>query len=177
MGLWSCALRVSSSRSPASARYPGAYILPSSAGTWLRYCFHIIGLLTLFSQYAAVKVYDYHPPMPLPDPEAPDQSLGDCAICMDAIHVDPSLRHHSNEKDDWDVKATGTSAAKHKGRGGGAGGIILNAVQGVGGAVARKNYSLAPCHHLFVSFDLSQLCRPLLTRCTFSILIVLRRYA
>lgn len=30
-------------------------------------------------------VYDYHPALPMPDPEAPEQSLGDCSICMDAI--------------------------------------------------------------------------------------------
>ncbi|KZS94573.1 hypothetical protein SISNIDRAFT_409713 [Sistotremastrum niveocremeum HHB9708] len=35
--------------------------------------------------------YDYHPVMPLPDIEAPEQSLGDCAICMDAILVHPEI--------------------------------------------------------------------------------------
>ncbi|KZV98735.1 hypothetical protein EXIGLDRAFT_727063 [Exidia glandulosa HHB12029] len=29
--------------------------------------------------------YDYHPLLPQPDSEAPEQSLGDCSICMDAI--------------------------------------------------------------------------------------------
>ncbi|KAJ7155449.1 hypothetical protein C8R43DRAFT_884617 [Mycena crocata] len=101
-------------------------------------------------RYAAVKIYNYHPAMPLPDNdlESPDQSLGDCAICMDAIHVDPSLRRRPtslDDKSDWEKKGT----SKRKPRGGTAGGI-LNAVQiGVGSATARKNYSLAPCHHLF----------------------------
>ncbi|KAJ7115923.1 hypothetical protein C8R44DRAFT_880324 [Mycena epipterygia] len=100
-------------------------------------------------RYAAVKTYDYHPVMPLPtdDPESPDQSLGDCAICMDAIHVDPLLRRRPtslDDKSDWEK-----TASKRKTRSGTAGGI-LNAVQmGVGSATARKNYSLAPCHHLF----------------------------
>ncbi|KAF7356630.1 RING-type domain-containing protein [Mycena venus] len=102
-------------------------------------------------QYAAVKIYDYHPVMPYAnDPESPDQSLGDCAICMDAIYVDPSLRRRPTSldgKSDWEKSsATGTSKRKTKGTAGG----ILNAVQmGVGSATARKNYSLAPCHHLF----------------------------
>ncbi|KAL4250477.1 hypothetical protein ABKN59_006994 [Abortiporus biennis] len=70
--------------------------------------------------------YDYHPPMPLPDPESPEQSLGDCAICMDAILVDPSLRD--------DKKSEGGGIlGKHR----------------LWGQGARKTYSLAPCHHLF----------------------------
>ncbi|KAI0793636.1 hypothetical protein C8Q74DRAFT_1243576 [Fomes fomentarius] len=54
---------------------------------------------------ARVQSYDYHPPLPLPDPEAPDQTLGDCAICMDAIVVDPSARHRhmrSQSGDGWE---------------------------------------------------------------------------
>jgi hypothetical protein len=102
-------------------------------------------------QYAATKMYDYHPVMSAPnDSESPDQSLGDCAICMDAIYIDPSLRRRTSldGKSEWVAKGT----SKRKAKGGSAGGI-LNAVQmGVGSATARKNYSLAPCHHLFVSF-------------------------
>ena len=78
-----------------------------------------------------VETYDYHPPMPLPDAESPEKSLGDCAICMDAIIVDPALRQHVDEKTD------GHSLARRTG------GLLA---QG-----ARKSYSLAPCHHLFVS--------------------------
>jgi len=106
-------------------------------------------------QFAAIKTYDYHPPMPLPDPESPEQSLGDCAICMDAIHVDPSLRSRSkssDEKGEWDGNSKGKNRWKGKSAGAGAAGGLLNAVQmGVGGVSSRKNYSLAPCHHLFVS--------------------------
>ncbi|KAK1222123.1 hypothetical protein PQX77_015051 [Marasmius sp. AFHP31] len=110
-------------------------------------------------KFAVVKTYDYHPPMPLPDPEAPEQSLGDCAICMDAIRVDPSLRTRSDDADSgWDVKASGTSTGTTKrkssqsGRSGnviGAGGLLDAVQKGVGSAVNRKYYSLAPCHHLF----------------------------
>ena len=81
-------------------------------------------------QVAKVETYDYHPPMPLPDPEAPEQSLGDCAICMDAIAVDPALRQHADEKGDAHSIARRT------------GGLLAQN--------ARKSYSLAPCHHLFV---------------------------
>ncbi|KAF7308521.1 RING-type domain-containing protein [Mycena chlorophos] len=85
-------------------------------------------------RYAVVKAYDYHPIMPLPDddPESANQSLGDCAICMDAIYVDPSRRR----KRSLDDKSAGRSAA-----------ALLNGVQI--GANARQNYSVAPCHHIF----------------------------
>jgi hypothetical protein len=82
-------------------------------------------------QIANIETYDYQPPLPLPDPEAPEQSLGDCAICMDAITVDPALRQHVDEKGDGHGLARRT------------GGLLAQS--------ARKSYSLAPCHHLFVS--------------------------
>jgi len=82
--------------------------------------------------------------MRLPDPESPDRSLGDCAICMDAITVDSP----AGEK--------GASPAKEAAWAGtaeGQSGGILDAVHRnvVGTASMRKSYSLAPCHHLFVS--------------------------
>lgn len=78
------------------------------------------------------ETYDYHPPMPLPDPESPEQSLGDCAICMDAILVDPSSRQHRHDDNE-----KGEKGALHLG------GSLFSQ------ANARKSYSLAPCHHLF----------------------------
>ncbi|KAK0199252.1 hypothetical protein DFS33DRAFT_1262349 [Desarmillaria ectypa] len=103
------------------------------------------------AKYAVVKTYDYHPALPFPDPEAPEQSLGDCVICLDAIIIESPLlrkRRSTDEKhDDWDTRST---ASKRKIAKGIDASGILNAVQaGVGNAVARKNYSLAPCHHLF----------------------------
>lgn len=77
----------------------------------------------------SIETYDYHPPMPLPDPEAPEQSLGDCAICMDAITVDPVLRQHNDEKSEGHSLTRRTGSLLAQG--------------------ARKSYSLAPCHHLF----------------------------
>ncbi|KAG5654197.1 hypothetical protein H0H81_006230 [Sphagnurus paluster] len=82
--------------------------------------------------------------MPLPDPEAPHQSLGDCAICMDDIVVEARPRSGMSEGDSflhsgWDAEA-----------GGGKNGGLFSAMQmGIEGASARKIYSLAPCHHLF----------------------------
>lgn len=70
--------------------------------------------------------------MPTPDSEAPEQSYGDCAICMDSIAVPAEQQKRKHV--DMNVG-------------------IMSAVQlgvsasGLGG---RKNYSLAPCHHLFV---------------------------
>jgi hypothetical protein len=85
--------------------------------------------LTL-AQFAIVQAYDYHPPMPLSgnkvaDVESPEYSLGDCAICMDGIYVE------------------GDGEA-------GAGRLLSKVGRGVH-TKGRKNYSLAPCHHLFVS--------------------------
>ncbi|KAF8074721.1 hypothetical protein FPV67DRAFT_1665468 [Lyophyllum atratum] len=90
-------------------------------------------------RYVIPKTYDYHPHMPLPDTEAPEQSLGDCAICMDAIVVDARARGQGEKEKlgPWDGQGT-------------SGGGLLSAMQmGMEGAGARKVYSLAPCHHLF----------------------------
>lgn len=81
--------------------------------------------------------YDYHPSIPLPDPEAPEQTLGDCAICMDAIEVDASLRQRSGVEDEKEKERGRSSGFGRSG--------TLWAQAGV-----RKSYSLAPCHHLFV---------------------------
>lgn len=92
-------------------------------------------------------MYDYHPVLPVPDAEAPEQSLGDCAICMDAILLDSSLRRRSEDKIERQMSS---SKVNVKARTSG----FLNAMQKrmvSGGAKARKSYSLAPCHHLFVS--------------------------
>jgi hypothetical protein len=82
--------------------------------------------------------------MQLPDPESPERSLGDCAICMDAIIVDQS----AGDK--------GTPASKDaawagavEGHSSGIFSVVHRNV--VGTANMRKSYSLAPCHHLFVS--------------------------
>lgn len=91
-------------------------------------------------QFIKAQPYDYHPPMPLPDPESPEQALGDCAICMDAIVLEGSQRRRKSA-DEWGDHSIASG-----------GGGLLNAVQmGVGASGGRKNYSLAPCHHLFVS--------------------------
>ncbi|KAF8840833.1 hypothetical protein BDN67DRAFT_950901 [Paxillus ammoniavirescens] len=72
-------------------------------------------------RFATTQTYNYHPPLPLSvsDPESPDQSLGDCSICMEPIHADDP-RHLQQ--------------------------VASGLLQKVGG---RKNYSMAPCHHLF----------------------------
>ncbi|KAH0582574.1 hypothetical protein H2248_010506 [Termitomyces sp. 'cryptogamus'] len=90
-------------------------------------------------QFLQVKMYDYHPSLPIPDSEAPEQSLGDCAICMDAIIVDSRGRSAASEKE-WDTE--GESGSKGAG--------LLSGLQmGIEGAGARRIYSLAPCSHLF----------------------------
>ncbi|KAH9855277.1 hypothetical protein C2E23DRAFT_815072 [Lenzites betulinus] len=92
---------------------------------------HVHPAFFLPKRMSRVQTYDYHPSLPLPDPEAPEQTLGDCAICMDAILVDPSLRRSKS------------SDGKERPVVSRAGGLL-----GKVGA-ARKTYSLAPCHHLF----------------------------
>lgn len=112
-----------------------------------------------------MKTYNYHPALPLPDPEAPEKSLGDCVICLDAILIESPLlrkRKSTDEKhDDWDTRSITSKRKIPKGIDASG---ILNAVQaGVGSAVAKKNYSLAPCHHLFVSSLFLFRCEMLIT--------------
>ncbi|KAG9091040.1 hypothetical protein FRC06_000734 [Ceratobasidium sp. 370] len=69
-----------------------------------------------------VELYDWHPPLPRPDAEAPSASLGDCAICMDDIVL---------PNPDMDgTKETSSLLA------------------GVGMGM-RSVYAIAPCHHMF----------------------------
>ncbi|KAI0060229.1 hypothetical protein BV25DRAFT_1807734 [Artomyces pyxidatus] len=76
------------------------------------------------ARYSRRHAYDYHPPLPAPsDPEA-HGSLGDCAICMDAIVYDGD--------EDEEKHVTGVLG-------------IHVPVKGNG----RRNYSLSPCAHLF----------------------------
>lgn len=87
--------------------------------------------------WAATPMYDYHPPMSGADSEAPERSLGDCAICMDSILVE------SPEKDPSESTVLSASG-------------LLSAVNLGVGARTRRNYSLAPCHHLFHTACLEQ---------------------
>lgn len=144
---------------PAKVNHP-AY------NTWQNLEFHIVSI-----QYQAVKLHDYHPPMPLPDSEAPEKTLGDCSICMDAIYVDPSLRTKVSQEQDekerpqgWTGDSEGSSESLRRSTS--VSGIgrntvatasgLFNAVQkGVAASSSRREYSLAPCHHLFVSLVMS----------------------
>jgi len=111
-----------------------------------------INIITSTTKYQAVKLHDYHPPLPLPDPEAPEKSLGDCSICMDSIHIDPSLRPKSTHEAE---KERGKGWIGDSGDGKGAsmtispGGLLSVMQKGVV-ISSRREYSLAPCHHLFV---------------------------
>lgn len=107
--------------------------------------------------------YDYHPYIPLPDDEAPEPSLGDCAICMEAILVQPGApsRRRSMEKSGHRRSNSIKEREKEKEREKGVRGIIerIEAATGrstgvgvgLAGTSARRSYALAPCHHLFVS--------------------------
>lgn len=99
------------------------------------------------------QTYDYHPPLPVPDAEAPEASLGDCAICMDTIR--PSRHAHTSSAEEEKGLISGVASGSS-----GRLAQIWNAVNGTARERAhvvaltgrgRKNYSLAPCHHLFVS--------------------------
>ena len=67
------------------------------------------------NQFATTEIYNYHSQLLLSvlEPEAPDQSLGDCFVCMEVHAEDPMPLQH----------------------------VTLGEL---------KNYSLAPCHRLFV---------------------------
>ena len=95
---------------------------------------HVDPCFFLPNRMSRAQPYNYHPAIPLPDPEAPEQTLGDCAICMEAILVDPSLRRRSKSSDAKERPAIALQVP------------FLKKV-----ATAKKTYSLAPCHHLFVS--------------------------
>ena len=112
--------------------------------------------------------YDYHPVMPVPDTESPEQSLGDCVICMDAIIIagpgntasDPRRKSLSDRRSMGGLgsrDSDGVGREKDRGSVGAGVGGIIDAVQmgfaaaGRSTGVARKSYALAPCHHLFVS--------------------------
>ncbi|KAG6873506.1 hypothetical protein C0995_014774 [Termitomyces sp. Mi166 len=91
-------------------------------------------------RFLKVKTYDYHPLLPMPDPEAPEQSLGDCAICMDAIVAESRGRGGASEKE---LDADGEGGSKKSS------GLLSGLQMGIEGAGARRIYSLAPCSHLF----------------------------
>ncbi|KAF7770944.1 hypothetical protein Agabi119p4_6918 [Agaricus bisporus var. burnettii] len=93
-------------------------------------------------KYRAVVEHDYHPLLPLPDAEAPEKSLGDCSICMEPIYVNPSLMSKVSQGQESGVDGEGVGG----GLTGSASGFLMH--MGVGGS-GRKEYSLAPCHHLF----------------------------
>ncbi|EMD38757.1 hypothetical protein CERSUDRAFT_92794 [Gelatoporia subvermispora B] len=83
-----------------------------------------------------VQTYDYHPQLPPPDPESPDASLGDCSICMDAIHAEHRRARSSDQ--DRDKEREGLLGLTSSGL-----------LQKVGVGRARRSYSMAPCGHLF----------------------------
>ncbi|KAH7341622.1 hypothetical protein B0J17DRAFT_647309 [Rhizoctonia solani] len=77
-----------------------------------------------------IELYDWHPPIARPDAEAPNPSLGDCAICMDDILLDsPDANGGTKE------------------------GASLLAGVGMG---PKCVYAVAPCHHMFHTKCLEQ---------------------
>jgi hypothetical protein len=72
---------------------------------------------------------------------------------MEAILLDPALRRQSlslDTREHWDEKGTPSPTSSRKAQG--VGSVFDNVMRiGIGAANARKNYSLAPCCHLFVS--------------------------
>ncbi|KAG8854026.1 hypothetical protein FRB96_007889 [Tulasnella sp. 330] len=79
-------------------------------------------------------IYDYHPILPLPDPEAPEQSLGDCSICMEPILIDGGLGVPTSEKDHGSSSMFGS-----------AGGGTRTSLLGRG---MRRHYAFTPCSHI-----------------------------
>ena len=73
------------------------FFLPSNVCDWSSLVSHSPNTYATIPQVVKVETYDYHPPMPLPDAESPEQYLGDCAICMEAITVDPALRQQVDD--------------------------------------------------------------------------------
>jgi len=74
-------------------------------------------------------VYDYHPNL-ITDPEAPEQNLGDCSICMEpiVIHPDSGLL---GEKGDAGLQGPAGAGAA----------LLINASM-------RRQYAFTPCSHI-----------------------------
>ncbi|KAG9037882.1 hypothetical protein FRB95_003722 [Tulasnella sp. JGI-2019a] len=90
-------------------------------------------------------VYVYHPILPLPDPEAPEQSLGDCSICMEPILIDGGLGGGS-EKDHQETASSMFGGAV---AGAGSGSSLL-------GRGMRRHYAFTPCSHIMHTACLEQ---------------------
>jgi hypothetical protein len=88
----------------------------------------------------------------MPRPTNPEQSLGDCAICMEAIFVDPPLSGRSSAFDIEDrcFEKRFSTPLLERGRND-ASSILSRTMKLFKASKTRKNYSLAPCCHLFVS--------------------------
>jgi hypothetical protein len=70
------------------------------------------------------------------------------------METSPRHSHSADEKGRWDDSGFGSrnTAKRKEGAGTTSASSLLSAMQrGVGGVSSRKVYSLAPCHHLFVS--------------------------
>ncbi|CUA71903.1 DSC E3 ubiquitin ligase complex subunit 1 [Rhizoctonia solani] len=76
-----------------------------------------------------IELYDWHPPIARPDTEAPNPSLGDCAICMDDILLETPDTSGGTES-----------------------GSLLAGV----GMGTKCVYAVAPCHHIFHTKCLEQ---------------------
>lgn len=150
----------------------------------VRFCFinvtaqHSPFVCTL--QYSAPKTYDYHPPMALPDTESPEKSLGDCAICMDAILIEPPPSYGRSKsfdgRDNWGEKGGSSSSSTMMKRPTRLSSMLNAFHLGSRATEARQIYSLAPCSHLFVSCFLLPFMRcSVLTCATNSILNAWKR--
>ena len=148
LGLFTCTVCFFASLFRDIAGWTWTYLLPSGTSKCLNISLLKLHTYQRLRKYAAVTSYDYHPPLPLPDSELPEKSLGDCAICMDTIMVDPSLRRRSKSSDqrgNWDDKGPS---------------FMKGSSIGVNVTTSRNHYSLAPCSHLFVSLPFPKLTEP-----------------
>ncbi|KAH6915843.1 hypothetical protein BKA70DRAFT_1139716 [Coprinopsis sp. MPI-PUGE-AT-0042] len=90
--------------------------------------------------------------------ETGEETLGDCAICMEGIHVEGMLRRSKKSMDGrgegdekkgllaGDDSLVGSGSVRSPGMFEGG---LRRTRSGLMNSKARKNYSLAPCHHLF----------------------------
>lgn len=77
-------------------------------------------------------MYDYHVTVPAPDAEAPDESLGDCSVCLEPI-LSPRP----------DLSGLGPSEKEAV--------ALLHSVS------ETRSYCLAPCSHKFHSVRIAEL--------------------
>ncbi|WVQ85781.1 hypothetical protein IAT38_007948 [Cryptococcus sp. DSM 104549] len=103
--------------------------------------------------------YNYHPSIPLPDPENPSPfgPSPTCSICYEEVDLHPHHHHPSGARSRSHSPSASTSGAGAGASGSGAGqGQGLLGLGDLGLGDKRRSYAVAPCGHVFHTKCLAQ---------------------